>query len=125
MLKGCTDVLRNRPYFGGLKNRTQVRTLSEIKLYINLIEFNIYTGVSRLVHVLTYPFIVKSDWHIYYEEIGPFNRRSHSKRLCLPKYSVVPYNNGRWETEWCLLKTKNRNPKKIHINIRKYQPQYY
>jgi len=118
-------VLKNRPYFGGTQNKSQIRALNQIKLYINLIEFNTYSGVSRLIHVVFRPFMIGPDWCIYYEELGNFNRRSCVKRLRLCKYSVVPYNNGRWETEWCLLKTKNRNPKKIHINIRKYQPQYY
>ncbi len=125
MLKGCTEILKNRPYFGGIKDKTQVRALNEIKLYIDFIEFNIYTGTCSLIHVLTYPFMVGPDWCIYYEEIGSFNRRSHSKKLCLAKYSVIPYHDGKWEDEWCLLKTNTNNSKKIYVKANDYQPQYY
>jgi len=125
MLKGHTETLKNRPYFGGTKNSRQIRQLNEIKLYINLIKLNVCTGVSRLIYVVTYPFMVGPDWCIYYEEIGGFNRRSHSKRICLSKCSVIPYNNGKWETERCFLKTNASSPKKTHINIRKYQPVFY
>lgn len=122
MLKECTEILKNRPYFGGEKNNDQVRVLREIKLYINLIEFNIYTGASRLIHVVTYPFMVNIDWCIYYEELGSLNRRGHSKRLCLCEYSVIPYCDGRWETERCLLKTNITNPEELRIKTKDYQP---
>ena len=124
MSRECT-ILKNRPYFGGNKNQIQVRALNEIKLYINLIEFNVYTGVSRLIHVVTYPFMVNSDWCIYYEELGSLNRRGHSKRLCLCEYSVIPYHDGEWEKDRCLLKTDIANLEKLRIKTKNYQPQYY
>jgi len=125
MLKGCMGILRNRPYFGGFENKRQVRGLNEIRPYINFIEFDIYAGASRLIHVVTYPFMVNSDWCIYYEELGPFNRRSHSKRLNLSKFSVIPYNNGEWERDGCLFKTTITSPKRLHINLKNHQPIYY
>lgn len=118
-------MLLRRPYFGGDKNKTQVRALHEIKPYINLIEFNVYTGASRLIHVVTYPFMVNSDWCIYYEELGSLNRRGHSKRLCLCEYSVVPYGDGKWEKDRCLLQTDITSPEKLHIVTKDYQPMYY
>jgi len=118
-------MLFRRPYFGGEKNKDQVRGLNEIKPYINFIEFDIYVGASRLIHVVTYPFMVDSDWCIYYEELGSLNRRSYSKRLCLSKYSVIPYNNGEWERDHCLLKTDITSPEKLHIKVKNHQPVYY
>jgi len=125
MLRGYTKILKNRPYFGGFENKKQVRGLNEIKPYINLIEFNIYVGISRLIHVVTYPFMVNSDWCIYCEELDSFNRRSHSKRLNLSKYSVIPYNNGEWESNDCLLRIDIASPEKLHIKIKNHQPIYY
>ena len=118
-------MLLRRPYFGGVESSRQIRALNEIKLYINLIEFNIYTGVSRLIHVVTYPFMLNSDWCIYYEEIRPFNRRSYSKRLCLSEYSVIPYSNGEWEKDCCFLKTDITSPNKLRIRTKDHQPVYY
>jgi len=125
MLGGYAETLKNRPYFGGFENKRQVRGLNEIKPYINFIEFNVYVGMFSLIHVLTYPFMVNSDWCIYYEELGSFNRRSCSKRLNLSKYSVIPYDNGKWERDGCLLKISRTNAKKLRVKTEKYQPQYY
>jgi len=118
-------MLFRRPYFGGEKNKDQVRALHQIKLYINLIKFNIYIGASRLIHVVTYPFMVNGDWCIYYEELGSLNRGGHSKRLCLCEYSVIPYHDGKWEVNRCLLQTNITSPEKLRIRTKDYQPQYY
>jgi len=125
MLKRYTNVLLKRPYFCGIKNNRQVRALNEIKLYENLILFNVYAGASSLFHVVSCPIQLNGTWFAYFEEICPCRRSGSVKRVDLSTFSVVPYTDGSWETEWCLLKTKTRNPKKMHINVRQYQPQYY
>lgn len=113
-----------RPYFGGIRNRRQIRAIDEIKLHMNLIVFNVYTGVSALIHIVTYPFPLNDSWYVYAEEVGPFRRANHAKRMNLAEYSVIPNGDGSWETEWCLLKTNTRT-KRIYVKKRNYQPEYY
>lgn len=125
MLKRYVEILRNRPYFGGIDNKSQVRKLNEIQEHIVLIKFDIYNGALKLICVTTYPFTVCSDWCFYYQEIGTL-KMNHSKRLCLAKYSVIPYNDGTWEKHQCLLKVDVTKLGDIrNINIKEYQPQYY
>ncbi len=123
MLRECV-ILKNRPYFGGKESKKQVRTLSEIQLYENLILFNVYAGISSLLHVVSYPVQLNGNWYAYFEEIGTC-RRNYAKRMVLSGVSVVPCNDGTWETEWCLLKTRASSIKRIYVKTSKYQPQYY
>jgi|AntAceMinimDraft_9_1070365.scaffolds.fasta_scaffold00238_10 hypothetical protein len=124
MSKEFTEKLRGRPYFGGEENKRQIRVLSEIKLYKNLILFNIYSGGSSLLHVVSYPAQINCSWISYFEEIGTCGRSSPAKRIDLSTVSVIPYSDGTWETEWCLLKTSARIFG-MKVSISYYQPQHY
>lgn len=115
-------VLETRPHFGGKDNKRQVRSLDEIGIYQNFILFNVYSGVSQIVHVATEPFSLNDDWCIYYQEIGSYGRRGFIKRMSLSAVSVIPYLDGDWEDEWCILKFSSKAISRAHVDIDQYQP---
>lgn len=125
MLEKRIDILKSRPYFGGVENSRQIRALNEIKLYQNLILFNVYVGASSLFHVVSCPVQLNGSWIASFEEVGTCGRTSCAKRIDLSIVSVIPYNNGNWESENCLLRTNIRSLHKIYVEINRYQPQYY
>lgn len=132
---GSREILRNRPYFGGLENKTQVRTVSELWKMEGkkVIGFNVNYGMQSLYLIVSPPFRLKNScWYIFVNEIGTYGRRNGDRKISLERYSIMPYSRktqdcqkGEWEKEWCLVRTNAKNPQEIYINPKEYQPQYY
>ncbi|MDD3491528.1 MAG: hypothetical protein PHG13_00945 [Candidatus Pacebacteria bacterium] len=124
------DILRNRPYFGGLES-DQVRSVFELNNYNwgrNILSFNVFSGVSGLYKIISHPFKGKNDsWYMFLEELGP-SLRKQDVRIRLDRFSVVCYPDLQWEKEWCLIKTDIKSfkeLKKLKINTKDYLPRYY
>jgi hypothetical protein len=125
---GSREILRNRPYFGGLKS-DQIRCISDLNWCKNVLSFNIYSGIDGLYHIISCPFKMEDDcWYVFLEEVGNYHRTSDIK-IKLERYSVVCYQNGEWEKEFCLIKTNVTSLKDLRtllsINAPDYFPKYY
>jgi hypothetical protein len=144
MLRNCQVLLKNRPYFGGIECSDQIRSIRELEQWEGkkIIVFNRNCGAEELYRLVSPPFKsinncwLKAEnnkwfktendcWYILVERIGTYFRSQGDIALKLCKYSVVPYENGDWEKERCLIKTHFSNPQKVYIKRSYYQPQYY
>ncbi len=128
---GSTEVLKNRPYFGGIKS-SQIKSISELNNWgeNNLLICNIFVGISGLFRATSCPFQEKERWHIFAEEIGTWGRTTGDIKIRLDKFSVVCYPNGTWEKDWFLLKTTAYSLKSLRRSgelnkILKYRLVYY
>ncbi|MDD3487877.1 MAG: hypothetical protein PHH35_00830 [Candidatus Pacebacteria bacterium] len=124
------NILRNRPYFGGLES-DQVRNIPDLNHCDEgecILTFNIHSGVGGLFKVISCPFKGQDGyWRIFLEEQGPYCR-VHDIQVRLDEYSVVCYPNLEWEKEWCFLKTSItafKELKKLRIHREDYLPVYY
>lgn len=143
MLRNCQVLLKNRPYFGGIECSDQIRSIRELEQWEGnkIIVFNRDYGAEELYLIVSPPFKssnnfwfkaednkwfkTESDcWYILVERVGTHLRSEGDIALKLCRYSVVPDNNGIWEKERCLIKTRRSNPQKICIKRSYYQPQF-
>ena len=129
MLRNC-EILRNRPYFGGIKSN-QVRYIFELNHCNwgeNVLSFNIHSGVDGFYRIVSCPFKENDSWHIFLEEIGSYHRTNGDIKIRLDRYSVVCYQNSEWEKEWCLIKVDVTSPEQLKNKKLKplsYFPRYY
>lgn len=123
---GSREILKNRPYFGGLESN-QVRCVSELDWCKNVLSFNIYSGIDGLYHAVSCPFKMKDGcWYIFLEEVGPYHRTNGDIKIKLERYSVVCYQNGEWEKEWCLIRADVTNFKELkELKSLNYFPKFY
>jgi len=92
-----------RPYFGP----RQIRTIRGINIGDKVIHFCEGIGVLSLLQILKF-IISQGGFFLKVAEIGFDGYYRHEKFISLYDCNLMP-QNGRWNPEYCLLKTKAKN----------------